>query len=91
MHDKPVAALEDAKAVVNYREAAELLGVPVGTLHSWVHRKAIPHLRFGRRLVRFEVDALRMWVASRRVETNAGPEIVAKQSRSMVRSPCARA
>jgi excisionase family DNA binding protein len=51
-----------------YKDAAVFLGVPVGTLYAWVHQKRVPHVRFGRRAVRFDRAALRAWVESRAVE-----------------------
>lgn len=53
-----------------YKDAAKLLGVPLGTLYAWVHQKRVPHIRLGRRAVRFDREALRNWIASRRVEVS---------------------
>lgn len=52
---------------LDYREAADLLGLKVATLYSKVSRKEIPHIRLSPRLVRFERSALEAWIASCRV------------------------
>lgn len=52
---------------LNYREAARLLGIPVGTLRSMVCRRQVPHIRISPRVVVFDVAALEAWIALRRV------------------------
>lgn len=52
---------------LNYREAARLLGIPVGTLRSMVCRRQIPHIRISPRVVVFDVAALEEWIGARRV------------------------
>ena len=46
-----------------YKDAAYELGLPIGTLYSLVSRRRIPHLRLGKRLVRFDKTQLAAWVA----------------------------
>jgi excisionase family DNA binding protein len=53
--------------LVGYAEAALMLGVRVGTLYGLVHKKRVPHVRLGGRLVRFDHDALVAWLDARRV------------------------
>ncbi|MDQ3364057.1 MAG: helix-turn-helix domain-containing protein [Myxococcota bacterium] len=52
---------------LNYREAARLLGIPVGTLRSMVCRRQVPHIRISPRVVVFDVIVLETWIAARRV------------------------
>lgn len=52
---------------LNYREAARMLGIPVGTLRSMVCRRQVPHIRISPRIVVFDVAALEAWIATRRV------------------------
>ncbi len=52
---------------LNYREAARLLGIPVGTLRSMVCRRQVPHIRISPRVVVFDVGVLEAWIAARRV------------------------
>lgn len=52
---------------LNYREAARLLGIPVGTLRSMVCRRQVPHIRISPRIVVFDVAALEVWISARRV------------------------
>ena len=53
---------------LNYREAARLLGIPVGTLRSMVCRRQVPHIRISPRVVVFDVVSLEEWIAQRRVD-----------------------
>jgi len=52
---------------LNYRDAARLLGIPVGTLRSMVCRRQVPHIRISPRVVVFDVATLEEWMAARRV------------------------
>lgn len=58
---------DETPDVIAYAQAAELLGLPIGTLYSWVHDRRVPHIRLGTRLVRFSRRALTAWLASREV------------------------
>lgn len=66
-NDHVLSQSEQAPQTFDYNGASEFTGLPVGTLHWMVHRKTIPHLRFGPRHVRFEVEALREWITTKRV------------------------
>lgn len=52
---------------LNYRDAARMLGIPIGTLRSMVCRRQVPHVRISPRIVVFEVASLTAWVTERRV------------------------
>ena len=52
---------------LNYREAARMLGIPVGTLRSMVCRRRVPHIRISPRIVVFDIAVLEAWIAARRV------------------------
>lgn len=51
-----------------YRDAARFLGVSPATVRGLVARRAIPHLRIGRRIVLFDPAQLREWLAAHAVE-----------------------
>lgn len=53
--------------MLNYADAARMIGVPVGTLYSWVGRRQIPHVRLGPRLVRFRRAEIDAWLAQKHV------------------------
>ena len=53
---------------LNYSQAAALLGVPKGTLYALVHQNRVPHIRLGKRFVRFDEERLRAWMREHRVE-----------------------
>ena len=52
---------------LNYREAAQLIGIPIGTLRSMVCRRQVPHIRISPRIVVFDYAAIESWIAARRV------------------------
>ncbi len=56
-----------SESLLGYAAAAELLQLPVGTVYALVSQKRIPHIRLGRRLVRFSEATLREWLAERSV------------------------
>lgn len=58
---------ETSTQLVDYREAAEFLGLPIGTMYALVSRREIPCFRLGPRLVRFRMGELESWLAARRV------------------------
>ena len=51
----------------NYQKTAQRLGIPVGTLYSWVHLRRIPHVRLGPALVRFRKSEIEVWLSQRAV------------------------
>jgi excisionase family DNA binding protein len=52
---------------MSYAEAAQFLGVKVGTLYSWTSRKVIPFARLSPRVVRFRRDDFDQWLMGRTV------------------------
>jgi excisionase family DNA binding protein len=48
---------------VRYQEAADYIGVPVGTLRSLVSRRKVPHIKIGPQTVLFDLDAIDVWIA----------------------------
>jgi excisionase family DNA binding protein len=63
----PQAIEFQLEPLLTYRQAADLLSMPLGTVHALVSQKRIPHLRFGRRFVRFSAAELRAWIRSQAV------------------------
>ena len=66
---EPMPDAVGAQDLIRYPQAAEMLGVPVGTVYAWVHHRRIPHVRLGPRLVRFSRAALRYWLDRHAVQT----------------------
>ena len=56
---------------MTYQDASLYLGVAVPTLQSWVCRKQVPHIRLGKRMVRFQKEALDTWLRERSVPVKA--------------------
>jgi excisionase family DNA binding protein len=48
--------------LMTYDEAAKALHLKLGTLYALVAQGRIPHVRLGRRLVRFSRAALEAWL-----------------------------
>lgn len=54
--------------LIGYPAAAAKLGITVSALRVWVHRGQVPHVRLGRRSVRFDPSELDRWIESRKVD-----------------------
>ncbi len=52
--------------LLSIREAAELLGLKVSTLHDWTSKRKINHVRVGR-LVKFERETIEKFIRANRV------------------------
>lgn len=61
--------------LLNYKEAARMLNVPKGTLYAWVHRREVPFVRLGKRLVRFSRSALHAWLNARAITPAVSAEV----------------
>jgi excisionase family DNA binding protein len=57
--------------LLTYAELHQVVGLPVGTLYSMVKKEQIPHVRLGRRLVRFRRIEIELWLKSRAVAAKA--------------------
>ena len=59
--------------MLNYRDAAKLLGIPIGTLYSWVASGRVSYVRLGPRLVRFQKDTLEGLIRRNTILTQQQP------------------
>jgi excisionase family DNA binding protein len=57
--------------LLTYSEAAKMLNLKLGTLYCLVAQSRVPHVRLGRRLVRFSRAELDEWLRQHRVEPPA--------------------
>jgi excisionase family DNA binding protein len=48
--------------MLTYEQAARLLNLKIGTLYALVAQNRVPHLRLGRRLIRFSRNELIAWL-----------------------------
>jgi len=48
--------------LLTYDQAAKLVNLKLGTLYALVSQKRVPHVRLGRRLVRFSRSELTAWL-----------------------------
>jgi len=53
--------------LLDYRAVSEMTGLPIGTIYSLVFRRQIPHIRLGKRLVRFSFHRIAAWIKSQEV------------------------
>lgn len=58
--------------MLTYKDAAKLVGVKLGTVYAMVSQRRIPHVRLGRRLVRFPRSELMRWLNERLVAAESG-------------------
>ena len=70
--------------LLTYKAASRLLGLRIGTLYSMVSRREIPHVRLGRRIVRFDPNELTEWINARRVAPGVRQEIAGKNATDRV-------
>lgn len=57
----------DEHDITDYDGAEDETGIKKNTLYTHVAEKRIPHIRLGKRLVRFSRKALRAWLAEHTV------------------------
>ncbi len=58
----------NGKGLLDYKAAAEYLGLSPLTLRRYVSRRLLPFLKLGPSAVRFTRDDLDLWLQSQRVE-----------------------
>lgn len=62
----------DAAKYLTKRGVCAWLDLPPGTVDTLVFRRQIPHVRLGKRLVRFPVADLEEWIRQRMVSPTGG-------------------
>lgn len=68
---------QEQEELLTYKQAAKVLGIPIGTLYSWVHHRKIQHVRLcGGRVVRFSFSALHRLIQ----DSIVSPKIRSEQS-----------
>lgn len=55
--------------LLTYDQAAKLVNLKLGTLYALVSQKRVPHVRLGRRLVRFSRSELTAWLQQHAVRS----------------------
>ncbi|MBK8994601.1 MAG: helix-turn-helix domain-containing protein [Myxococcales bacterium] len=59
---------------LTYAEASAFLGIPRNTLYTLVAERRIPHIRLGRRFVRFSTADLEHWLRRKAVPLQQGEQ-----------------
>lgn len=54
--------------LLDYKQAADFLGVSMGTIYWWVHMRKIPHHKLSDRVVRFSKEDLDQWLKKTKVD-----------------------
>ncbi len=60
--------------LMNIQEAAEYLGLTVGTMYQWRSQHKVPYIKVGRK-VKFKKDQLDQWLATRTVQPAIEPTV----------------
>lgn len=66
-------SVQEEEPLIVALQVAKLIGVPLNTIHQLVHARRIPHVRFGRRFVRFRVAEIHEWIERHRVAPGGRP------------------
>jgi len=74
-HVRPKTSGDRGGDIIGYTEAAELLGVAIGTMYAHVHHRRVPFMRLSPRCVRFSKTRLLAWLAAHAVEPNCDGEV----------------
>lgn len=65
---------QGAPNLMNIQQAAEYLGLSVGTLYQWRCQRKVPYIKVGRKL-KFKKDQLDQWLAARTVQVGVEPSL----------------
>jgi excisionase family DNA binding protein len=60
--------------LMNIQQAADYLGLSVGTIYQWRCQHKIPYIKVGRNL-KFKKDHLDQWLADRTVQVRPEPSL----------------
>ena len=58
--------------LITYNQLEQRYGIKVATAVSLVREGRIPHVRFGRRFIRFDVEQIEAWIARHQVAADQG-------------------
>lgn len=53
------------RKILTYKQTADLMSISLGTLYALVSQNRIPHLRFGKRFIRFDEEIILKWIQSK--------------------------
>lgn len=69
--------------LLNIDELAEILGVAKATIYSWTSQNKIPHIKLGKRLLKFREQEVMDWVSKKSVRTDA--PVISRRNRHYTR------
>ena len=69
-----------ATNLMDVQQAADYLGLSVGTIYQWRSQHKIPYIKVGRKL-KFKKDQLDQWLADRTVQVGIEPGLRKSEKR----------
>ena len=66
--------IEGGPNLISIQQAAEYLGITVGTIYQWRSQHKIPYIKVGRR-VKFKKEQLDQWLTERTVHVGIEPGV----------------
>lgn len=58
-----------SQRLIDIHHVAEMLGIKINTVYTWVNQRKIPYIKVGR-LVKFDLVDIETWISAHRVETH---------------------
>ena len=55
------------KRFVGPDELAEYLGLSINTIYSWIWLKKIPYIKMGKKLVKFDLQEIEVWIKEKKI------------------------
>jgi excisionase family DNA binding protein len=87
---KAVSVKEGASTIeklLNIDELSEWLGIEKSTIYAWTSRKSIPHIKLGKKALRFRLNEVLDWLSEKSVSPKQeADKQIKKQHRSPVKS-----
>ena len=72
MPDHLEAKKDNSPRLITYSQLEQHYGIKVATAVSLVREGRIPHVRFGQRFIRFDVEQIDQWIARHQVTADQG-------------------
>ena len=66
--------IEGGPNLISIQQAAEYLGITVGTIYQWRSQHKVPYIKVGRR-VKFKKEQLDQWLTERTVHVGIEPGV----------------
>jgi excisionase family DNA binding protein len=75
------------ETLLTIEELSKWLGTEKSTIYAWTHKKMIPHIKLGKKMLRFRVNEILAWLSEKSISPRSEtPKQVKKQRRSSGKS-----